>query len=546
MLATRSTTRIVAHERPDLIEVGSAWCAPWLVHLATRGLRVPAGLVLPQQLPPDHRPSAARGGLGPARPPARWPGATCAGSAEWSRPPSRPAARWRGSWRAPASRTWSTCRSASISIASTPRAATAPPRRAGTSGCRRGRSRSTSAGSRRRRISTCCWRAGWRSSAAPAPAWCWSAPVPPRDSLAAEQGRRAAPSGFPTSATAICSPISTRAVDLVVAPGSAETFGLAALEALASGIPVLSADRGGVAETCRCPGAGRLYASRRSGAPRRRRPIRLLGEDLPALGRARPALRRGASRLGYGVRPPVPGLPHACSPGEPAGLHSRRHSRAGGGTSCACGRCAPREASRRPCWWCRTGTESGRSSGIAGFVRWLRERAGRRRRDRPPRGAPRAEASSAMLDRSAARERIDRGLGIAAVARPRSRPASCRPQWLAREDGHAAVGDAGLGFSEDDRTHPSLPGRPADRVARRAVERAHGGRAWGSVAVARARWLLQRRARVSPARVSPAGLRPPAHRPGSARRRSTVADPPSSRPGTRTLRFAPDGRCRRP
>src|SRR5688572_1896704 len=42
MLATRSTTRIVAHERPDLIEVGSAWCAPWLVHLATRGLRVPA------------------------------------------------------------------------------------------------------------------------------------------------------------------------------------------------------------------------------------------------------------------------------------------------------------------------------------------------------------------------------------------------------------------------------------------------------------------------------------------------------------------------
>ena len=41
MLATRSTSRIVAHERPDLIEVGSAWCAPWLVHLATRQLDVP-------------------------------------------------------------------------------------------------------------------------------------------------------------------------------------------------------------------------------------------------------------------------------------------------------------------------------------------------------------------------------------------------------------------------------------------------------------------------------------------------------------------------
>ncbi|HEU5039802.1 MAG TPA: glycosyltransferase, partial [Gemmatimonadales bacterium] len=42
MLATRSTSRIVAHERPSLIEVGSAWCAPWLVHLATRNHAVPA------------------------------------------------------------------------------------------------------------------------------------------------------------------------------------------------------------------------------------------------------------------------------------------------------------------------------------------------------------------------------------------------------------------------------------------------------------------------------------------------------------------------
>jgi alpha-1,6-mannosyltransferase len=42
MLATRSTSRIVAHERPNLIEVGSAWCAPWLVHFATRRLDVPA------------------------------------------------------------------------------------------------------------------------------------------------------------------------------------------------------------------------------------------------------------------------------------------------------------------------------------------------------------------------------------------------------------------------------------------------------------------------------------------------------------------------
>ena len=41
MLATRSSSRIVAHERPDLIEVGSTWFAPWLVHLATRRIDLP-------------------------------------------------------------------------------------------------------------------------------------------------------------------------------------------------------------------------------------------------------------------------------------------------------------------------------------------------------------------------------------------------------------------------------------------------------------------------------------------------------------------------
>src|SRR5262249_61750241 len=46
-----------------------------------------------------------------------------------------------------------------------------------------------------------------------------------------------------------------------VAPGSIETFGLSALEALASGTPLLSADRGGVAETVARSGAGKVFAS---------------------------------------------------------------------------------------------------------------------------------------------------------------------------------------------------------------------------------------------------------------------------------------------
>lgn len=48
-------------------------------------------------------------------------------------------------------------------------------------------------------------------------------------------------------------------VDLYLAPGPYETFGLSALEAMASGTPVLSVDRGGVAERVAASGAGAVY-----------------------------------------------------------------------------------------------------------------------------------------------------------------------------------------------------------------------------------------------------------------------------------------------
>lgn len=49
------------------------------------------------------------------------------------------------------------------------------------------------------------------------------------------------------------------AADLYLAPGPAETFGLAAHEAMASGTPVLSVDVGAVAEQVRRSGVGELY-----------------------------------------------------------------------------------------------------------------------------------------------------------------------------------------------------------------------------------------------------------------------------------------------
>ena len=73
------------------------------------------------------------------------------------------------------------------------------------------------------------------------------------------------------------------AADVYVAPCSVETFGLAALEALVSGTPVLSADRGGVAEQVAVSGAGALFCSG-SASSLAEAAERLLSEDLDALG----------------------------------------------------------------------------------------------------------------------------------------------------------------------------------------------------------------------------------------------------------------------
>jgi alpha-1,6-mannosyltransferase len=80
------------------------------------------------------------------------------------------------------------------------------------------------------------------------------------------------------------------ALDIFVSPGSIETFGLSALEAAASGTTVISADRGGVAEQIRRSGGGAVFPAGEPGALAEVA-IRLLRSpaDLPrigALGRA--------------------------------------------------------------------------------------------------------------------------------------------------------------------------------------------------------------------------------------------------------------------
>jgi uncharacterized protein len=146
------------------------------------------------------------------------------------------------------------------------------------------------------------------------------------------------------------------------------------------------------------------------------------------------------------------------------------------------------------------------------FVRWLRERAvagaeivlhGERHDEaglaRTPANAIRAwgrtdrEGEFLGLGREAARERIERGAALLRMLG--LRPIGfVPPAWLARDEGHAAVADAGLGFSEDEAGIRFFPG--GRRLASAAVRWSTRGRLrpWGSVVVARGRWRLQREA----------------------------------------------------
>jgi predicted deacetylase len=126
------------------------------------------------------------------------------------------------------------------------------------------------------------------------------------------------------------------------------------------------------------------------------------------------------------------------------------------------------------------------------FVDWLRERAAAGA-EIVLHGERHRRLEFARLDRPAARASIDRGLD--ALRSLGLEPAGfVPPGWQAREDSHAAVREAGLGFSEDAGSIRLFPSGPTIRSPAVRWSARTALRAWGSVAVARGRWLLQRHA----------------------------------------------------
>ena len=282
MLATRSTSRIVAHERPALIEVGSAWCAPWLAHLARREHRVPAVWFYHSNFPRIIAPHARAAGH------AR----LAASALAWRY--VRRLGRLVQATIAPCESVKRELESAGVpNVVHVPLgvdlALFTPAGRADRAETRRrlrlpdgplalyvGRF----AGEKEIDLVLAAWREVERRTGArlvlvgagPAERALRRAPGAERAVwLPYERDRRRLAELY-------------GAADLYVAPGPAETFGLSAMEALASGLPILSVDQGGVAEAVRGSGAGRLYAPG-DAAHLTETALELLAGDLPALGR---------------------------------------------------------------------------------------------------------------------------------------------------------------------------------------------------------------------------------------------------------------------
>ena len=281
MLATRTTRRIMAHERPDLIEVGSHFVVPWLAHRATRRLDIPLVWFYHSNLPRLFAPRI-----------------------ETAHPLRRMAANlaWRYMHRL-SRLVVATLVSSDFSAADLERLGVEnivrvplgvdlhrfhPRRRGGAEETRRrftlppgplaifvGRV------AREKELSVLldAWPMVERRTGAHL-AVVGNGPSR-RHFMARARASQVRWLPHITDREDVADLLA--AADLYISPCSIETFGLAPLEALASGTPVLSADRGGVSERVLGSGAGALFPSGDAGGLAEAA-VRLLHADLRLLG----------------------------------------------------------------------------------------------------------------------------------------------------------------------------------------------------------------------------------------------------------------------
>lgn len=281
MLATRSMARICAHERPDLIEVGSAYTVPWLVARATDALRVPAIWFYHAHLPRILNPLGRRGD------PLRRSVAFLAGG--YVRAIARTVERTIVS---------SDFVERELAALGITRVSKVPlgvdtvhfhPGRAGRRTATRARH-----GLPEGPLAIFVGRLSFEKHLHTLlRAWQDVAHRTGATLAVVGSGRDERRFRLMAGPNVVFVPFQTdrdavadlyAAADFAVTPGPVETFGLAALEAMASGVPVLAADSGGVAETVGNSGAGMRFEAGNADALSAAAQA-MLAADLPSLGR---------------------------------------------------------------------------------------------------------------------------------------------------------------------------------------------------------------------------------------------------------------------
>jgi alpha-1,6-mannosyltransferase len=283
LLATRTTRRIMEHERPDMIEVGSPWLVPWVTRRANRPLRAPMVWFYHTHFPSIIHPHLGQVGAG----------RRAAGRAAWGY-----VRRLSRIYRGVLVASESVARQLEAEgVEGVHRVALGvdlerfhPVRRA-----RREETRARYAlpeaplavfvgrfaGEKQIETVLEAWAEVHRRTGARL-VLVGAGPREPR-LRAQAMGRAVHWVPYVRDRDQLADLVA--ACDLYVAPGPAETFGLSALEAMASGLPVLSVDSGGVADRVHASGTGAVYPPfDATGCAASA--IRLIDGDLAALGRS--------------------------------------------------------------------------------------------------------------------------------------------------------------------------------------------------------------------------------------------------------------------